>query len=273
MQSATLSPKRTSALRWSIAIAAAAAGIWTMAVLARLHDRPGDSWGLAFGWTAAALYFSQAFYARRRVWMAWPFSTARQWLQFHIYGGCIACLLAFLHAGARTPGGWFGWALVLATLCTTISGLMGIALQKRLPPRLAAISREEIPYERLPEVVQQLRDEADGVVEGGGKDLDPWYRGSVRPFLSEPRCSFAYVWDDRRARQSRLHRIQRLAPAAAGETLSRLQQLGVIVDAKISLDARASLQRILRSWPAFHVPPSVALLGLIAWHLLAVWYY
>ena len=45
-----------------------------------------------------------------------------------------------------------------------------------------------------------------------------------------------------------------------------------IVSEKLDLDAHMSLQRVLRAWLVLHIPAAMALLGLLAVHIIAVVY-
>ena len=52
----------------------------------------------------------------------------------------------------------------------------------------------------------------------------------------------------------------------------RLRDLMTIVSEKLDLDAHMSLQRVLRAWLVLHIPAAMALLGLLAVHIIAVVY-
>ena len=98
--------------------------------------------------------------------MAWPFGTAQRWLQFHIYGGVLACVCVFIHMGFRLPAGQLGWWLLALSVWSTASGLAGVYLQKSIPAMLAANLSVEAIYERIPEQSARLQAEADRLLVG-----------------------------------------------------------------------------------------------------------
>ena len=118
---------------------------------------PGRWGGLTFGTLAALLFLIDSLYPLRRRLMGWPFGTAQRWLQFHLYGGELACLFVLLHIGFRWPGGQFGWWLLLLSLWTAATGLLGVHLQKYIPMVLASNLSSEAIFERIPELSARLQ--------------------------------------------------------------------------------------------------------------------
>src|SRR5438552_256959 len=123
---------------------------------------PKRGLGLAFGVLAALVFVFEMAYPFRRS-RARPLGTARRWLQVHVYLGTLAFLAVLIHAGFHLPGGWMGWALLLLSAWTTLSGLVGVWLQKWLPIVMSEGLRVEALYERIPALIEHLLNEADAL--------------------------------------------------------------------------------------------------------------
>ena len=234
---------------------------------------PGKPGGLAAGTGAAILFVVDGLYALRRPLMSWPFGTAQRWLQFHVYGGVMACLLVVVHTGFSWPGGQFGWWLLGLTLWTTISGLIGVWLQKFIPLLIVGNLSVEAIYERIPELVGRLQAEADKVIEGSSEILERTYLSDIRPQLSGVNTSWSHLFDFRRARDERLRPLRHVAQFLNEDERGRLTDLTAIFTEKTELDIQFTLQQVLRQWKAIHVPPSALLLALMVVHIVSVVYF
>ena len=91
--------------------------------------------------------------------------------------------------------------------------------------------------------------------------------------LAAPIMSWTHLLDVRGDRARLLEPLGRLAPFLDEADRERLEDLKVIVEDKLDLDAHMSLQRALRLWPLTHVPGAMVLLGLLVVHVFAVVYF
>jgi hypothetical protein len=264
-------PKRPDWFRWSAAIAATCLLVYGVTVLWSPWA-PGKLGGLISGTLAAGVFGIAGLYPLRRRLMGWPFRTAQRWLQFHIYGGTIASLLVLVHMGFRWPAGKFGWALFLLTVWTTVSGCIGVWLQKWIPMAIVNNLSVEVIAERIPELIGRLQAQADKVVQDASEMLERVYRSEVRPLLAGVNPSWSYLFDIRGSREQRMLPLQHVAQFLSEEERVRLADLQAIFAEKTELDAHATLQRTLRLWLVFHTPPSMLLLGLLAIHIASVLY-
>jgi hypothetical protein len=252
----------TSALLVAVFVAGAAAWPWS----------PKRGLGLAFGFLATALFVFEMAYPFRRP-KARPLGTAKSWAQAHVYLGTLALLAVLIHAGFRLPRGGLGWALLLLSLWTTASGLMGVWLQKWIPAALAEGLRVEALYERIPGLVDQLVAEADVLMAGADEVGERFYRTEVRPSLSRPSPSWGFLLDVRASRDRALEPFRRVAQFVDAAQKPLIDDLMSIYTEKIELDAHYSLQGILRRWLVLHVPTAGLLMGLLAVHVFAwAWY-
>jgi hypothetical protein len=246
----------------SIAAYAAASRWWPWS--------PGRWGGLTFGTLAAVLFLIDSLYPLRRRLMAWPFGTAQRWLQFHIYGGGLACLFVLCHVGFRWPAGQFGWWLLLFSLWTTATGLAGVYLQKYIPSVLASNLSVEALYERIPELSAHLQGRADQLLVGGPDLIQRFYVDSLRAWLGTLTPSWSYVLDVGADRDRRMAPFREMATFISEPDRGRLTDLQAIVGEKMELDIHYSLQRVLRVWIPLHVVPAIVLMGLVVVHVATV---
>jgi hypothetical protein len=243
-------------------------------VLAELH--PGNTWGLAYGIAAAVLLVTTALYAVRRRTMRWATRFAgrgRAWLWLHVWGGALFLLLASMHSGFAWPTGALTWWLFLLSWWTVLSGLAGLFLQRWIPRVLSSGLSVEVNYERIPELIDEVRSKAEALVAGADETISELYERSMASELAAPNPRFVYFTDVTggiRSRLTDLEYLRRFLPAEEKEKLDKLEELFRV---KLEIDAHYTLQRVLRNWLYFHVPPSVVLLGLVVLHVLTVLYY
>ena len=238
---------------------------------------PGNWWGLTYGWAAALLMAGAAAYSWRRrhpgLASRRRLGGAQSWLQFHIYGGSLCLLLIFMHLGFRLPKGALAWALLLLSLWTIVSGLLGVFLQKWIPALLASGLQLEVLAERIPELTGQLQQRAEGLAEHGSTPLREFYGQRIAPMLLSNQLRWAYFFGVGGAIDERLNQFEYLSEALGGEEKQQVRLLEKIYRQKLELDAHFTIQKVLRGWLAFHVPTSLLLLALLAWHIFAVLYY
>jgi hypothetical protein len=262
----TLRPKKPRWLLVSLAIAVAAVGV-RLAVTARERWDPGRTAGLVFGIAASVLYLMDLLYPLRRKLLAFPFGNAQTWIQLHIYGGFLAFVFVLVHAGFRWPSGTMGWLLLSLSAWATLSGLVGVWLQKWIPAALSRGLQVEALFERIPELVEKQLAEADKLIAGASEILERFYTDDVRPALAGIDSSWNYLADVRSGRDRRLEPFSRITQFLAEEERPLLEDLKAVYTEKLELDAQYSLQNILRIWVAIHVPPTLILFGLMVFHI------
>jgi hypothetical protein len=264
-----LTPKRPRNLQFTAAASVLMLLVWVVASRAAPWS-PKRGAGLGFGILAAVLFVFEMLYPFRRP-RARPLFTAQNWVQAHIYLGVVAFLAAVLHTDFTWPHGWMGWALLLLASWTTATGLIGVWLQKRIPARLSEGLRVEALYERIPSLVEQLRTEADALMEGTSDTLENFYRTQVRPTLARVKPSWSYFTDVRAGRERALERFRSVSPFVGEAEKQKVEDLMAVFTEKLELDAQYTMQGILRRWLAWtlHVPAAGLLIGLLAVHIVA----
>jgi hypothetical protein len=233
---------------------------------------PKRGLGLGFGVLAAVVLGFEMLYAARGP-AAWPLASARHWLQAHVYLGAAFFVAVLVHAGLRWPEGFLGWWLLILSAATTGTGLLGVWLQKWIPASLAEGLRVEAVFERIPDLVLELREEADRLTAGASDVLERFYRNEVRGALSSVQPSWSYLLDVRRGRERALEPFRRMAQFVDEAEQGRVLDLMALFTEKLELDAQYSLQRVLRGWLVLHVPVAGLLMGLVATHIVGwLWY-
>ena len=229
---------------------------------------PKRGLGLFFGIVASLVFVFEMAYPYRRS-RARPLGTARRWLQAHVYLGALAFLAVLIHTGFHWPGGSMGWALLLLSAWTTLTGLVGVWLQKWLPIVMSEGLRVEALYERIPALVEHLLKEADALVTNASEVLERFYLAEVRTRLAVVEPSWSYLLDVRAGRERALEPFRRMSSFVDPAEKEIVNDLMTIRMEKMDLDVHYSLQGILRRWLIVHVPPAAVLMALLAVHILA----
>lgn len=237
----------------------------------------GNVWGLSYGAAAATLMFGAAFYGIRRRKMRTAsrqkWGRAQSWVQFHIYGGAIFLLLVFMHSGFRLPNGALFWWLWILSVWVTISGILGVGLQKWLPRILASALSIEVVYERIPELIQAIRKKADTLAASCSQPIKDFYRKKIALSLTAPRSRLIYFVDITGGIQRRLRQFDFLKTLLSGSEREKLVELEMMYKSKLEIDAHYTLQKALKIWLYLHLPASIVLLVLVVIHLFAAFYY
>lgn len=232
---------------------------------------PKHGLGLACGVGAALVFAANAAHPLRHRLMRWV--PTAPWLQAHVHLGLVAFAAVLVHSGFAWPDGELGAGLLGLSAWTALSGALGVLLQKWIPARIADGLRVEALYERIPALREGLVAEADARVEGAGEVLLRFYRRELRPLLSRPQPSWAFLFDVRAGREQSLEPLRRTRAFVPPEDRERVEDLVALYTEKLELDAHLSLQRTLRAWVVLHAPAAGVLLGLVAFHVWAwAWY-
>ncbi len=276
-----MSVARQARRRWlgplGFAAGATAAGAALAVNLTIADFVPGNSWSVGYGVAATALLLLAAGYGARRRMMRtasrWRGGSASGWLALHLWGGGLFLVLVLMHSGFRLPSGQVtGWLWVLSWW-TVLSGLVGRLLQRWIPRLLASGLSTEVLYERIPELVADLRERAARAVDGAHESVVALWERRLADELAAPRRRALYFVDITGGAARRLKPFRYLQRLLAEDDRERLAELERLYRAKLEIDAQYTLQSALRWWLYLHVPTSIVLLALLAVHLYAVWAY
>ncbi len=235
--------------------------------------RPGSAWGLTYGWIAASLMVGAALYGMRRRMLAVNLGRSQMWVQFHVYGGALFMLLVLMHSAFKVPSGQLAWWLWALSLWVTISGIVGVLLQKWIPRLLASGLAVEVVYERIPELVNQIRAKAEELLDSCTDAVRDFYSKSVAPSLVAPQPRIMYYFDITGGIHSRIKEFRYIGQFLSGQDKKALDELESMYKTKLELDAHYTLQKALRWWLYLHVPVSIVLVLLLVLHVYAVVFY
>lgn len=238
---------------------------------------PGNLWGLSYGVAASALLLGVSLLGLRRRIMSlasrWRLGSARAWLTFHLYGGTLFLLLVLMHSGFALPTGALTWGLWLLSLWTVLSGFVGLVLQRWIPKVLASGLAIEVLYDRIPELIDEVRSKAEALVAGCEEPVRALYARNIAPAMATPHHRLIYYLDITGGIQSRMRELDYLRSFLPADDRDKLGELRRLYRTKLEIDAHYTLQRALRLWLYAHVPVSIVLVVMVVLHVLAVLYY
>ncbi len=238
---------------------------------------PGTPLSIGFGVAAAILLLGAALYGARRrlVRLASRRSlgTASSWLAFHLYGSLLFLLLVHLHSGFAVPSEGVTWWLWALSWWTVVTGVAGRLLQLWIPRALGSGLSVEVLYERIPELIEELRERSETLAATCDESVQNLYSNQVAKQLTGPRRRWIYFVDPAGGARSQLREFDYLRTMLPPEEQDKLDRLAGYLRTKLEFDAHYTLQGVLRSWLWIHVPPSLAVLALVIVHVFAVTYY
>ncbi len=239
--------------------------------------RPSAGFGLAYGVLAAVAMLGAAALAVRRRTMRLStrlgLGRTRAWLYFHLYGGTLFALLVLMHTGFQLPAGVLGWWLWLLSLWTVLTGFLGLALQQWIPKALGSGLGLEVHYDRIPELVAELRDRAEELASTASEPVRQLHQRQVAPELAAPTRRWRYFIDPTGSIHARLRAFEYLRGLLGGDDRDGVTELEALLRAKLEMDAHYTLQWALRSWLYLHVPTSLVLVVLVVVHVGTIVYY
>ncbi|HSR51561.1 MAG TPA: hypothetical protein VLV83_12090 [Acidobacteriota bacterium] len=268
-----LAPLRSQ--RWLLAFAAALALCLAAVVVNVITSdfRPSSYWGMGYGVCSTLLLLAAAAYAwRRRAPRRGP-GAAHHWLHFHTYGGLLFLLLVLMHTGFRFPNGVLAWVMWVLSIWIVASGLAGLGVQRWIPRLLTSGLGTEANYERIPELVESLRQQADSLAEQADPAIRGLYKSTLRDLMAAPRTRPIFFLDITGGIQSKLRQADHLRGFLDSKDLDDLDRLVELYKTKTDLDAHWTLQKALRWWLYAHVPVSLTLIVLVGFHVFSILYY
>jgi hypothetical protein len=237
-----------------VALAIAAAVYVLYAVRSPGGPRGGNALGLTFGIVGYALMLYAGLLGARKKVPVWRLGRAQTWMRGHLWLGLLSFPLILFHAGFAYRGPLTA-VLMLLFVIVVVSGVLGAALQHYLPRLMTTQVPMETIYEEIPHVREQLREEADQLVEDAASvevehddkvRFREIYQAKIRPFLDQPHAE--------------LFEPLRLMVAAPFHGV--LDDLEGICEEERQLNRQARLYHWLHAWLLVHVPLSIVLLVL-----------
>lgn len=226
------------------------------------------------GWVLLAVMLFLTFFNLRKKVPFLRMGSAGFWLQLHIYVGLFSGALFMAHIGFSWPHGLLNQIIAGSFAIVFVTGVLGLWISRAFPKRLTDAGFET-PFERIPQVRNHLRDEAEALVLAGvdgqtSPVIAEFYTGKLGLFFTKPcnlRAHLLRSQAPQAAHRSQFDEIQRYARKSEREMLDKLADL---VDRKHLLDYQYALQLTLRLWLFAHIPLSYSLLILSVAHIIVV---
>ncbi|MBI2193870.1 MAG: hypothetical protein HYU36_17980 [Planctomycetes bacterium] len=268
----------------------------------------GTFQGLIYGFVGTAMMvFAGLLGARKRV-RIWRLGRAQEWVRAHIWLGLISFPIILFHAGMSFGRGSLTSVLMWLFAIVILSGILGLVIQHVLPRMLLDRVPRETVYEQVPRVIDQLRQEADTLIESvsgvidhpeqpafaeassspgrrahdlrtratalavpveGSDELKRFYLIEVRPFFHPEGIPEGELMGAKTS-SARFGRIRLLLPRDLHDTLRDLETL---CEERRELALQQKLHHWLHGWLLVHIPIAYALLLLSVIHALMSLFY
>ena len=224
------------------------------------------------GWLLLGLMLFLALYNLRKKLPTLPLGTSANWLQFHIYAGLLTIVLFVLHIEMRIPNGTLEVTLALLFLLIVGSGILGLALSRGLARRLR-IRGEEVIYERIPAMRQQVLQKAEelfeqSISESSSTVIVEFYNRRLVNFFMGPRNFLWHLLGSERPRQLLLMDLGALDRYLSAQELESVAKLNTLIHHKDDLDYHTALQGTLKYWVFLHIPLTYSLLIIALLHAI-----
>ena len=229
------------------------------------------------GWSlVAVMVFLSLFNARKKMSML-PLGNAKTWLKLHVVGGFLALIVFWIHTGNLWPTGTYERALALLFYLLTVNGIIGFILQRIYPGHLTQTGLEII-YERIPAEVAEVRERAEALVlectqATGVETIARYYLETLSWFFRQPRFFTSHAVGRQKGRYWIRQRFALIKQYLNETETSYLAKLQTLAEMKNKIDVHYALQTVMKSWLLIHIPLTVAVLVLAAWHILLVHIY
>lgn len=216
--------------------------------------RGGTALGLTFGILGYAMMLFAGLLGARKKVPVWRIGRAHTWMRGHLWLGLLSLPMILFHGGFAFRGPLTG-VLMALMIIVVLSGIVGAAIQHYVPGLLTAQVPLETIYEEIPHIRQQLREEADELVESAVQVEEEheakvrfreMYSTRVRPYLEAPAAGL----------------IDPLRPLVPPVFRGVLDDLESICEEQRQLTRQRRLYHFLHAWLLVHVPLSIALLVL-----------
>lgn len=259
-----------------------------------LRGRVGSSpLGLIFGICAALIFVFAALLGARRKKPAWRVGRVHLWLKGHIWLSVLTIPLVLLHSGFSLGGPMTQLLLVLYAVVMA-SGFWGLALQHIFPRAMKDRLPQEVVFEQIPHILDQLRAEAKKLRDSLEPSPTPAVAGAAAgetpataeaqskmespdesitvlkgfldhealPYLAARRGKRFHLADWRTSNE--LFRTLKISVTPAWH--ADVQRIQDWCGERRQLDRQTRLQHWLHFWLFVHAPISFLLLILTAWH-------
>lgn len=281
-------------------------GYFAYAYSSQTGPSGGSAIGLTYGIAGYAMMLFAGLLGARKKVPVWRLGRAQTWMRGHLWFGLLSLPFILFHAGFVWKGPLTA-ILMMLFFVVWLSGIVGALIQHYLPHLLMTRVQLETIYEEIPHVRQQLRDEADQLVtsisgsvtgvpepapvtgktglavkmqqvkattvlEVETEDKDRFravYAETIRPFLENPESTTSDLANTTKS-EAVFQSIYRMMPV---NTHPLIEDLESICEENRQLTQQRKYYHVLHGWLVVHVPLSIALLVLGAFHAVVALQY
>lgn len=235
----------------------------------------GSPMGVVYGVLGTLAVLGLLYYGVRKRSYRSKMGTLEGWLQVHLYLGFLSAVLILFHTGFRFHDK-VAVAAFVVLLIVVASGFWGALAYTSLPRRLTAIEGD-LTSEEMSAQLNQLGRAVDRLAAGKSsafRDVAKRLLGELRP---QPFAGWRIL--GRAGGEERLDEklLKALVARVQASEQADLRQLLVLARQRRELNRRLVAQQRYKNyldvWLYLHLPLSIALVALIAAHLIAVFYY
>jgi hypothetical protein len=237
-------------------------------------DRSLGNSAMASGWILfGILAFLALFSARKRLPFL-PLAPASFWFLLHSIGGFLVLFLFWLHTGGIGAKGFYGQVLTVLFYVTSVSGILGLIIEKIFPRQLTC-SGAEVIYERIPEELAEIRQEVESQVlkcteETGSGTLAEHYLETLRWYFQKPRFFINNVFGSHLSQHWVRQQCMILERFLNEKERLYLDRVYNLAEKKRKIDFHYALQTVLKTWLLVHIPFAGAVMAMVLWHLILI---
>jgi hypothetical protein len=191
----------------------------------------------------------------------------------HVWGGLLFAFLFLLHTGFQLPHGALSSALWILSVWVVVTGAVGWFLQWLVPKVLTPSASFEINIHRVPELIDELRMQAEALVAKADPRIRGYYDQQIAPDLAGPRFAASSLLGNAPGSRRGTGALDILRRTLAPDANATLESLTALHATKREIDMQYTMQRVLRGWLVLHLPVAIALIGLVVLHVFFIAYF
>jgi hypothetical protein len=245
---------------------------WTLDQALANSLRPAP---LVSGLVLFALVLLLALFNARKKLPFLPLLTASTWLQVHLYAGLFSVALFLIHIGFKPPRGGLETALATLFVAVSFSGVVGLALSRWVPARLA-VHGENVIFERIPALRAKVKQEVEAlalasVPETHSTTIADFYEQRLRAYFERPRHLWSHLLGYSKPLHALLSQVDALDRYLNADERKLMVAITELIRLKENLDFQLAAQGLLKLWLFVHIPLTYSLIlvgllhGLLAW--------
>ena len=228
----------------------------------------------ASGWILFGVLAFLVLFSGRKKLPFLPLAPASFWFQLHAVGGFLALFLFWLHVDGMGAKGFYGQVLTVLFYITSLSGVLGLFIEKMYPRQLTCTG-EEIIYERIPEEIAGIKEEVESLFlkcteEIGTRTLADHYFETLNWYFQKPRFFINNIFGSNISQYWVRQQCMILDRFLSEKERVYLDQFYTLAEKKRKIDFHYALQTMLKTWLLVHIPLAGAVMAMVFWHLILI---